>query len=284
MTRVAAVTGARGFLGSRLVRHLRGAGWRVLELRRDGAGGDDAHPFTLDGPWPVEVLRGVDLLLHAAYDPRPVEWDDIRRVNVEGSRALFDAAVAAGVRNAVHVSTMSSFEGCRSLYGRAKLDTERLAAERGFRVVRPGLVYGRDAGGTVGALTRLVRLSPLLPLVGSGRHELYLVHVEDLCRLIVELGDADGTEPVVAAHERPLRFVEILRTLARAQGRRVLFLPVPWRLIWLKLRVLEGLGLRVGFRADSVLSLVNQQAGPDFSATRNLSTPLRAFDEQTALD
>ena len=45
-----------------------------------------------------------------------------------------------------------------------------------------------------------------------------------------------------------------------------------------------GIGGGVGCRSDGGLSLANQQAAPDFSATRSRSAPLRAFDERTALE
>jgi len=284
MDRIAAVTGARGFIGSRLCDFLRERGYRVVELRRDvGTDRADARRFSLEAPVDPAILRGVDLLVHTAYDPRPVSWEAIRRVNLEGSLALFDAAAEADVRRVVHLSTMSSFEGCRSMYGRVKLEIERDALRRGFGVLRPGLVHGPAAGGMVGSLERMVGLAPLLPMVGRGGQRLYLIHVEDLCRLIervATLGEAPAA-PLIAAHEQSWPFARILKTLARSRGRRVWLCPVPWRLVWAPLAALEALGIRIGFRADSVVSLVNQDPDPDFSATRELGIELREFGAET---
>lgn len=279
MERVAAVTGANGFIGSHLCTHLRTHGWRVIELRRDA--GVDSGPesdrrfFSLTRPIEPDLLTGIELLVHAAYDPRPVRWEAIRRANLEGSLSLFAAAAAAGVRRVVHVSTMSSFEGCRSRYGRVKLETERDALRRGFVVLRPGLVFGAGGGGMVGGLGKIAERSPIVPLIGRGDQRLYAIHVEDLCRVIERVASIPGSipHPLIVAHDRPWTFRQILKQLAR--GRHVRFVPVPWRLIWTGLSLLEIAGLRVGFRADSVVSLVHQDPAPDFAPTRVLGVDLR---------
>jgi nucleoside-diphosphate-sugar epimerase len=157
---VAAVTGARGFLGAHVCSHLDGAGWRVVELTRapvdTGDGPREHRRFRLrESPEP-DLLAGVDVLVHCAYDFGPRTWDEIRTVNVAGSRRLFEAADASGVGRIVTISSMSAFEGCRSMYGRAKLAVERETYARGGVAVRPGLIFGRSAGGMVGSLVQVI--------------------------------------------------------------------------------------------------------------------------------
>jgi hypothetical protein len=54
--------------------------------------------------------------------------------------------------------------------------------------------------------------------------------------------------------------------------------PVPWRLIWLGLIVVERLGLNLRFRSDSLIGLVNTDPHPDFSSTRELGVSFRGLD------
>jgi nucleoside-diphosphate-sugar epimerase len=289
--RSCAVTGAGGYVGSRIVSHFRNEGWRVREMRHDQVARDPDHPdripFSLEKGVNSSDLQGMDALIHCAYDFCATRWCDIARINVDGSTRLFEAAQASGISRIVYLSTMSAFEGCRSLYGKAKLDIEETARRFGAVRVRPGLIYGDRPGGTVGALEKIVSISPVVPLVDDGRYLLYLAHEEDLCRLAhelcdrAELGDTlKDMRPITAAAEGPHSLREILERLARRRGRRVSFVPVPRRWILGLLRAAESVGLRAGFRSDSLISLVNQDPSPDFGLTRKMHTSFRPFDSE----
>src|SRR5260370_41877608 len=102
------------------------------------------------------------------------------------------------------MSTISAFEGCRSDYGRAKLQIEAAGLAAGALVVRSGLVWADgppSGGGMFGSLARSVR-GGLVPLIGGGRHPQYLVHVQDLWALLRRFCERDGQtlgKPVGAA-------------------------------------------------------------------------------------
>src|SRR5260221_840336 len=138
-----AITGAAGYVGSAIARAARARGWDVVSLgRRRAADAVEHVPFDLaEGarniPW-----RGIDALVHAAYDFTPRGWPAVRAINVEGSIRLLRAAKENGVARTVFISSMSAFPGCVSNYGKAKLEIEAAALELGGAVVRPGLVHG----------------------------------------------------------------------------------------------------------------------------------------------
>lgn len=271
-------------MGSSLASWLRERGHVVYELRHHVAPDQRqafVRPYSLaDGPR-AEDLAGVDALVHCAYDFRWTEWRDIERVNVQGSVRLFEAARAAGVRRLVFVSTVSAFPGCRSHYGRAKLAVEGAVARLGGIVVRPGLVWGGATGGMMGRLRASLMRSRISPIIGRGKEIFYLVHVDDLCRLIEEVAHRDPAGmpqgPVVAAAETGMPFIDILRMLAQSTGREVRFVPVPWRAVWLALRLAERLGLRLAFRSDSVLGLVYPTPPHDFGPARAYGIDFRPF-------
>ena len=282
---VCAITGADGYVGSRIAANFARQGWIVKQFVYNPSATLAANPdvvsFTLGGALAPEAFAGVDALVHCAYDFTATAWDAIQRINVEGSRALFAAAAAAGVSRIVHISTMSAYPGCVSLYGKAKLLTERLAFDAGGRVCRPGLVYGRQPGGMVGALNRLVARTSIVPLPGGGRQTLYLANEADLSACILRLASRDSSgaaQAVIGASEQGLTFRNILEKLAAARGKRLRFIGFPWRLAWLGLKAAEGCHVNLGFRSDSLVSLMNQDTAPDFSATRALGAQFRPFD------
>jgi len=199
-------------------------------------------------------------------------------VNVQGSIRLMEAARKAGVERGVFISSLSCFEGCRSLYGKGKLVVEGEALRMGFAVVRPGLVYGERPGGMMGALEKAVKASPVVPLIGDGGCPQYPVHEEDLAELVFALCQMDRApvEPISAASGEGISFRELLRRIAARHGRKPMFLPVPWRLILVGLKAMETVGLNPPFRSDSLTGFVFQNPKPNFEAAHAIST-FRAF-------
>ena len=228
-------------------------------------------------------LAGVDALVHCAWDLQLRTWDDIHDVNVEGTGALIDAAVAAGVERLVHISTVSAAGSPRSMYGRAKLLTEKLVESRGGIAIRPGLLYGPGAGGMVGMLSALVKALPLVPVLIGDDTPLYLAHQDDAVELIALVAagaEAAVDEPLVAAASDPHSLREVLGAISSAQGRRRVFFRVPWQLVYLGLRGLEVAGVRPPMRADSALSIGTIDPKPFDSGAVPAAVSFRCFQPQ----
>jgi len=274
------LTGARGYVGSRLKGHLERAGWRVTAWTRQPEPGTGAVAFRLGQEVDPNLLKGTQALVHCAYDFGPRRWEDFAAINVSGSQKLLAAAQAARVRQVVFVSSISAFTGCRSLYGRAKVEIEGFARSTGAFVVRPGLVYSDDSGGMFGRLVLKVRSARISPIVWGGRQMQYLLHVEDLGNAVRGCLDGrvpTGVEPITVAHEQGWELKEILDQIARALGKRVTLIPVPWQLVWLGLKGLELAGARPNFRSDSLISLVYQNPSPSFALLKSLGFKCRPF-------
>jgi len=282
-----AITGSRGFVGSMLARRFEDAGWAVTRLSHSPAAtGGDTVPFHLGDELDPDLFRSrhITALVHCAYDFKPVTPAEIHRVNVEGSRKLVAAASAGGVERIAVLSTISAFEGCRSVYGRAKLEIEAAGVAAGALVVRAGLVWadGPPTGGMFGSLARSVN-ARFVPLVDGGVHPQYLVHEQDLWELLRRFCDGElenPGRPVVAAATRPWPMRDLLVELARRQGGHPRFVPVPWQPVWAGLRLAEIVHLPVPYRSDSVVSLVYQDPKPDFDSLKALGVAARDFAEE----
>src|SRR6185436_8954743 len=173
-----AVTGASGFCGGHVARTAAMAGHDVVCVgRRPGPVGthvawDAAGPVGPD-------LAGADAVIHLAAavgDPRPgaATEERFRRVNVEGTARLMDAA--AGIK-VVYVSSASVYAPGgyaapvredapigrqRTAYGRTKAAGERVAVEAGAVALRPRAVYGPGDPHLLPRLRRAVRAGMLL--------------------------------------------------------------------------------------------------------------------------
>jgi nucleoside-diphosphate-sugar epimerase len=167
-----------------------------------------------------------------------------------GARTLVQAALQAGCRRIVHLSTMSVYGGAEGSvredtpldpglgwYGRAKCEAEaamRDFVQRGGEAIllRPGCVFGAGSQLWVGRIGRWLRAGRLGDLGIAGDGWANLVHVDDVCQavlLALQLPPAPGEMPVfnLAAPDSPRwndYFVdlalEIKATPVRRIGRR----------------------------------------------------------------
>lgn len=158
-------TGATGYLGCALVDLLVRRGYRVRAVVRDRARAADLLPAGVelvvadldDAEGLRRAADGCTAVLHLAGTVGGTP-EDIRRVNVEGTRAVLAAAVAAGVPTFVHTGTGAALMdatglmaeepvGPRALtdpYSTAKADADALVLAAGLdaRIVSPACVYG----------------------------------------------------------------------------------------------------------------------------------------------
>lgn len=262
-----AITGASGYVGTSIANGFRAHGHEVLALSRRPcplpwvpyALGDD--PTKL--PW-----QEVDVLVHAAYDFIPRTWQEILDRNVMPSVRLLQAAKQAEVGRLIYISSMSSFEGCRSNYGKAKLMVEKEALDLGAIVIRPGLVWSESSGGVMGTLEKLVTKLPFVPyLTGSGNLRQFLIHEADLSEAIVAMAGMPPSNSGTlhsATHLDPVSLLAILRSIAKRSNRTRLYLPAPWLLAMAGLKFLEMVGIRSLFRSDSLTGLVHGNPHPEF--------------------
>jgi nucleoside-diphosphate-sugar epimerase len=252
------VTGANGYVGSRILSHLRANGGEAVALVRSPAADDDhARRYALGEPLAPDTLADVELVVHAAFD-LAARGPQVRAVNYEGSLPLLDGMAERGGR-VILISSLAAFEGVRSDYGRAKLELERAVLERGGIAPRAGVVFGMHAGGLFGALRASVSARALVPLIGGGWQRLFVTHDAALAALVAALasGGVGADRPLFAAHEAPTTLRAIATEIASAQGRRLKPLPVPALPVYLALRCAEQLGAKLDFRSDSVRSLGN---------------------------
>ena len=266
-----AVTGANGFVGGIIARGLAAEG--VLRLVRRPVGADDlAWSFATPAYVLAEALvaAGVTHVVHAAWDMQASRMDELERGCVAGSLRLVEAAYAAGAR-VIFISSISAFAGARSAYGRAKLQVEQAVLAAGGIVLRPGLVVGD--GGMFGALRQSLAKAKFVPMIGSGKAPQFLLPeatlVEAVQAAIAGRFDAEHA-PVTLADPTPVPFRDMVRRLALEAGRKVVLVPVPWQLLYVAFRTAEGLGLRLGFKSDSVISFIYQDKAPDFSTQARL--------------
>jgi nucleoside-diphosphate-sugar epimerase len=254
-------------------------GFEIRPLLRRPQPETTDHFYDLEAGCAPDALKGVDVLVHCAYDFSVTSRSDVWDANVFGTRSLLDLAAANGVRRTIFVSSMSAYPGTRQIYGRVKLASESDAFARGMCAIRPGLIYGPGWGGIAGVLRKLTSL-PIVPLVGRHAHQ-FTLHEDDLRSAIAVLAQAEKLpgRPFGLAHPAPVPFEELLRTIARASaGKDPQFIPLPWPPVYWAIRAAERTPLRLPVRADSLLGLVRSPPSvPNVEDLHDLGIELRPF-------
>lgn len=194
------VTGAFGYSGRYITRRLLAAGYRVRTLTnsppRPGLFEHpiEVRPMTFDDPHRLtESLRGADVLYNTywvRFEEAGVTFDQA----IQNTLRLFEAARAAGVRRIVHISITNPSENSPLSYFRGKALVERALRESGlsWAILRPALLFGGDDI-LINNIAWCLRHLPVMAVFGDGLYRLQPVHVDDLARLAVELGQRDGS-------------------------------------------------------------------------------------------
>ncbi len=249
------VTGATGFIGSRLAALALARGYKVRTLSRSDWSESPAVPVenryfsSLPGKVPAVALQGTDLVVHCAASVSDGERI-ARAVNVDGTVQLARQAAEAGVRTFIFLSSQSARLDAPSAYGKTKFLAEQaLAAVSGLNIIilRPGLVVGPGRGGLYRRLERTVRELPVLPLLDGGRAPVQPIHVDDLCEAIFRCDlQADQLDRAVLClgDVQGLPLKDFLQTIAAVQlGHPKWALDIPLWPVELAVRLAEMLKL-----------------------------------------
>jgi dihydroflavonol-4-reductase len=256
--RTALVTGASGFVGSAVARLLVAAGVRVRVLmrpnsdRRNIAGLDVEHRegSLEDGESLVAALAGCTELYHVAADYRLWVPDPAAmfRANVDGTRGLMEAALAAGVGRVVYTSSVATLgivpggiadettpSGYADMVGPykqskflAEVEVKRLVAQRGLPavIVNPSTPVGpRDIKPTpTGRMIVEAATGKMPAFVDTG---LNLVHVDDVAAAHLLAGEKGVVGERYILGGENLSLARILAEVASLSGRKPPTIQVP---------------------------------------------------------
>lgn len=249
------VTGASGFVGSRLMQALGGKA-AALSTRSAPV----TWPAALQGKHCVVHLAArVHLMRDAAADPMA----EYRRVNVEHTLVLARLAAAAGVRRFVFISSVKvngektepghpfradDKPAPQDPYGVSKWEAEQglwaIAQETGLEVViiRPPLVYGPGVKANFAAMVKWLQRGVPLPL-GAIHNSRSLVGLDNLVDLITTCisHPAAANQTFMVSDGEDVSTTELLRYMASA-------LKSPTRLLSFPQSVLECGAKYLGFR------------------------------------
>lgn len=188
------IVGANGFIGQTLLQHLHAAGHQVTACVRNTRRYRPAHhtinviaadytTHTRAAQW-LPLVQGFDVVINAVGIIREQGASTFEQIHTRGPKALFEAAVSAGVKQIIQISALGSDASAQTPFHLSKRDADdHLAAlECDWLILRPSLIYG--SGCKSATLFKAVAALPLIPIAGSGNQPVQPVAVEDLARIV----------------------------------------------------------------------------------------------------
>jgi nucleoside-diphosphate-sugar epimerase len=258
------LTGATGFLGSRLVKALEFAPDIVLTatIRRPvemrAAKTIIVRELDANTDW-SEALENQNVVIHAAARAHIMTDDAVepmleyRRTNVDGTLNLARQAAAAGVRRFIFLSSIKvngeetkigrpfdADDVANPLddYGVSKAEAEKgllkISSDTGMEIViiRPPLVYGPNVKGNFAKLGALVAKGVPLPLA-MVKNQRSFVAIDNLVDLIITCINHPkaANQIFLVSDGQDLSAPELLNAVAKAMGRDITLFPLPSSLL-----------------------------------------------------
>jgi uncharacterized protein YbjT (DUF2867 family) len=235
---IVTVFGGTGFLGRRVVHHLRDKGFSVRvasrhprassgidpEIRSTAADIRDRQSIAAAVEGAFGVVNAVSLYVERGTDTFPA-------VHVAAAERLAEEARKAGVERFVQVSGIGADAASSSPYIRARGQGEQAvrAAFASAGVVRPAVMFGPDDA-FLNTLVQMLRRLPIYPMFGRGRTRLQPADVEDVGDVIASLMQRTAAQAIIVecGGPRVYTYEQLLRTIARAASVNPVLVPVPF--------------------------------------------------------
>lgn len=255
------ITGANGFVGSALVLKLaeiESARIRIAVRKSTRILSKRVETFenlelAENTDW-TEALKNIDVVIHCAArahllkDNANDPLTEFRKVNTAGTLCLARQAAVAGAKRFIFISSLG-VNGAETFskpfladdtprphspYAQSKFE-----AENGLRelsqttkmsvvIIRPPLVYGPNAPGNFGALTRIIKRRIPLPLgrLTNKRSFVYLDNLVDLIALCIDHPNA-ANQTFLVSDDEDLSTTQLLKKKGDVFNKPVVLLPVP---------------------------------------------------------
>jgi len=260
------VTGGTGFVGSHLIKRLRkidipvraivrnpGRAEELKDLGVDVIPGDVSDKASLE-----KAVIGCERIVHLVGIIQETAGATFQSVHVDGTRNVLNAAKKAGVPHFFFQSALGTRPGAKSAYHRTKWEAEELvrAGCIPFTILRPSLIYGPGDQFTI-RLSEMIRLAPILPIIGSGTSKIQPVYIDDVIACIEKAVTSNSylNEIYEIGGPEQLTYEEVTVAIAGILGVRRPKFHMPLIFMQTAARILEAVLPRPPLTTDQLIML-----------------------------
>jgi nucleoside-diphosphate-sugar epimerase len=274
-----AITGATGFIGTGLLKHLVAQGFHVRALYRPVSTPRPDHAESVQ--WQagdlddIESLRalvaGVDAIVHCAGAVRGTSLKQFEETNTTGVSHLLVAAVEQKVPRFLLMSSLAAREPTLSAYASSKKSGEDALLEFRDRIfcdiLRPPAVYG-PGDREMMPLLQLIKRG-IVPVIGEKDGRFSLIYVDDLVEAVSCLLRSDPSQKsrcfeLHDGHPDGYNWQQIMTIATRLNGKKPRRLAIPRALLQIIALTNAGLARLLGYRPMLTPGKVREIFHPDW--------------------
>ena len=284
------MTGSTGFVGRALLRRLIEKNETVRCLARNsGRRGLLKHPRLtwIEGDLlhPERFRTGMgeaDTVIHLVGVLVPAGEGTFDRIHRQGTEAMVKMARDAGARRYLQMSALGTRPDARSRYHQTKWAAEEAVRGSGlaYTIFRPSVIFGAEDRFT-NLFSRMIDLSPVLPLIGGGKNRLQPIWVEDVVDYFVqalERGETAGKTYELGG-PRVYSMEGLIDLLMKIKGKRRLKFSLPIGAARLQAALMESILPKPPLTRDQLLMLEEDNVVGDPAAAKDFSVKLASMEE-----
>jgi len=235
------VTGANGYIGSTFIDNYKNKyNFQKFSLLNEKI--EDIN--FLD----INTVLHCAALVHQKIEHPYKKYDGI---NVIYPVKLAKLAKSNGVKQFIFISTIAVYgEDLEKLdvntnynpitpYGKSKLEAEKQLLELNdenfiVSIIRPPMVYGKNAPGNIDSLVNLVKKIPIIPL-GKIENKRSFIYIENLCYLIDEIIKQKQSGIFLASDDESISTSKLIELISMSLDKKVYLIKIPFFESFLKL-------------------------------------------------
>jgi len=250
------ITGSNGFISQKLFNYLKNKNQSIFCTSRDK---NDAFYFDLKNDSNSKhSIPKFDILIHLAYF-KGKSFIDEKKYNINGSKNIFLLAKKYKAK-IIYISSQSANSESYSNYGKIKYELEDIASNFDASIIRPGLIYEKNANmGIFGKIEKIVKNLPLIVVPDGLNKKINLCKTETLLKNINNIIDNENyndNKIINVSENESYNLVDLVNYISQIHNKKIKIILVNYKIILKFLIFLEAFNLKLSLSSDSLKSLI----------------------------
>lgn len=251
------ITGANGFIGNELLRHLHSTGNKMYAFARAKPSecSEDIEfcEYSLESDIPEEPFKTADFIIHTACQKYSAASVKASEVILKGTQKLLEMSRRYGLKKFVFLSDFSAHSKALSEYGKSKFKIEKIFDPAVDLTLKPGLVLGN--GGLFFQMMNSIKSRKVIPVFSGGKQLVQTIYIHDLVACIENGLNANVCGAFPLAEKIPVTFKVLNLAIAEVLGKKIKIRSIHYRLIFLVVSLAEVFNIKIPVSRENLLGL-----------------------------